>query len=57
MAVLGVDIGVTGAIALLSDAGELLEVIDMPTLADGPPAMSKCGCVRTACYSVPNKPV
>jgi crossover junction endodeoxyribonuclease RuvC len=32
----GFDIGTGGAGALLSEAGELLEVIDMPTLRDGP---------------------
>ena len=36
MSVLGVDIGATGAIALLSDQGELIDVFDMPTLHDGP---------------------
>jgi crossover junction endodeoxyribonuclease RuvC len=34
--VLGVDIGVVGAIAVLSHAGELVSVHDMPVLADGP---------------------
>jgi crossover junction endodeoxyribonuclease RuvC len=33
--IVGIDPGVTGALALLSDKGELLEVRDMPTLADG----------------------
>lgn len=36
MSVLGIDIGATGALALLSDAGELIDVWDMPTLNDGP---------------------
>ena len=36
MTILGVDIGAAGAIAALSDAGELLDVWDMPTLHDGP---------------------
>ena len=36
MIVLGVDIGNTGAIALVDGSGELLEVCDMPTLDDGP---------------------
>jgi crossover junction endodeoxyribonuclease RuvC len=36
MSVLGVDIGATGAIALLSDQGELIDVFDMPCLQDGP---------------------
>lgn len=35
-AVLGIDIGVSGAIALLDARGELREVFDMPVLADGP---------------------
>ncbi len=33
---LGVDIGVAGAIAVLTSAGALLDVFDMPVLADGP---------------------
>jgi predicted RNase H-like nuclease (RuvC/YqgF family) len=36
-AILGIDIGVTGAIALLNIAGELVDVFDMPVLQDGPP--------------------
>lgn len=36
MTIAGVDIGNTGAVALLDESGELLEVHDMPTLADGP---------------------
>ena len=36
MTVLGVDIGNTGAVALIGERGELVEVVDMPTLADGP---------------------
>ena len=36
MSVLGVDIGATGALALLEDNGQLLDVWDMPTLHDGP---------------------
>jgi hypothetical protein len=36
MAVLGVDIGLTGEIAILSEAGELIDVMDMPCLEDGP---------------------
>jgi crossover junction endodeoxyribonuclease RuvC len=31
----GVDIGVTGGIAVLSASGELIEVHEMPCLADG----------------------
>lgn len=34
--ILGVDIGKTGAVALLSPAGDLIEVRDLPTLDDGP---------------------
>ncbi len=34
--VLGVDIGATGAIALLTQGGHLLAVHDMPVLGDGP---------------------
>jgi crossover junction endodeoxyribonuclease RuvC len=34
--VLGVDIGNTGAVALIDESGDLLEVCDMPTLDDGP---------------------
>jgi crossover junction endodeoxyribonuclease RuvC len=33
---LGVDIGVTGAIAILADSGELVAVHEMPCLHDGP---------------------
>ena len=32
----GIDFGVVGAVALLTEAGELLGVEDMPVLADGP---------------------
>lgn len=34
--IIGIDIGSRGALALLSPAGELLEVADMPVLRDGP---------------------
>jgi hypothetical protein len=34
--IIGIDIGATGALALLSPAGELLEVEDMPILRNGP---------------------
>ncbi len=34
--VIGIDIGTKGALALLSPAGELIEVADMPILRDGP---------------------
>lgn len=36
MSVLGIDIGVSGALALLSDSGELLDAYEMPCLHDGP---------------------
>lgn len=34
--VIGVDIGVRGAVAILDESGALIEVHDMPTLQDGP---------------------
>jgi crossover junction endodeoxyribonuclease RuvC len=34
--ILGVDIGAAGALAVMTDAGELVDVFDMPTLRDGP---------------------
>ncbi len=34
--ILGIDIGVQGAIAILNASGELIEVHDMPVLRDGP---------------------
>lgn len=34
--ILGIDIGVAGALALLTPEGELVEVADMPILRDGP---------------------
>jgi crossover junction endodeoxyribonuclease RuvC len=36
MNVLGIDVGATGAIALLGEGGTLLDVWDMPCLRDGP---------------------
>ena len=36
MSVVGIDIEATGALALLDEAGELIEVADMPILRDGP---------------------
>ena len=36
MIILGIDIGATGALAALTDKGELVDVWDMPTLRDGP---------------------
>jgi crossover junction endodeoxyribonuclease RuvC len=35
MSLIGVDPGVTGALALLTDKGDLLDVLDMPSLVDG----------------------
>jgi crossover junction endodeoxyribonuclease RuvC len=35
-AIIGIDIGSQGAIALLTPGGDLLEVVDMPILRDGP---------------------
>jgi hypothetical protein len=34
--ILGIDIGSQGALALLDEAGALLDVADMPILRDGP---------------------
>jgi hypothetical protein len=34
--VISIDIGVAGAIALLTAEGQLIEVFDMPVLNDGP---------------------
>ena len=36
MITIGIDIGVSGAIAVLSSAGDIVEVHDMPVLRDGP---------------------
>jgi hypothetical protein len=36
MKILGVDIGLRGALALLEETGELVDVFDMPCLEDGP---------------------
>jgi crossover junction endodeoxyribonuclease RuvC len=33
---IGIDIGITGAIAILTASGELIEVHEMPVLHDGP---------------------
>ena len=44
--IIGVDIGAAGALALVDEAGELLEVADMPILATAPrtvlPSMAPC---------------
>ena len=34
--ILAIDIGRTGALALLTPAGDLLDIVDMPVVADGP---------------------
>ena len=34
--ILGFDIGRRGGIAILTDRGDLVDVLDMPTLRDGP---------------------
>jgi crossover junction endodeoxyribonuclease RuvC len=34
--IIGIDIGVTGAIALLDETGALVSVTDMPTMQNGP---------------------
>jgi hypothetical protein len=34
--ILGIDIGASRAVALLTGAGDLMDVFDMPVLADGP---------------------
>ena len=36
MSVLGIDIGVTGGVAILTDTGDLISVHEMPCLHDGP---------------------
>ena len=36
MKILGIDPGLGGAIAVLTDDGALIEIFDMPILADGP---------------------
>ena len=36
MSVLGIDIGVLGGVAILTDTGELISVHEMPCLHDGP---------------------
>jgi hypothetical protein len=34
--VLAIDIGLAGAVAVIAESGELIEIHDMPTLEDGP---------------------
>ena len=36
--ILGIDIGTTGAIAIVSSDGSLVDLVDMPVLQDGPAA-------------------
>ena len=36
MTIVAIDIGATGAVALLDEAGRLLDIEDMPVLRDGP---------------------
>jgi hypothetical protein len=52
---IGVDIGLTGGIALLTESGDLLEVHDMPCLADGltPPPRPMAGPFRCSLGSLP----
>ena len=38
--ILGIDIGLKGAIALVEESGELIAIHDMPCLADGPKGRS-----------------
>jgi crossover junction endodeoxyribonuclease RuvC len=40
MTILGIDVGVSGALALLTDDGCLIQVVDMPILKDGPAGRS-----------------
>jgi crossover junction endodeoxyribonuclease RuvC len=49
--ILGIDIGVHGAIAILDDAGRLLEIEDMPTLYDGPKGRSAVNAVLLAAWA------
>lgn len=39
MAVIGIDPGLSGAAALVDDAGRLLDVFDLPVVGDGPAAI------------------
>jgi crossover junction endodeoxyribonuclease RuvC len=43
--IIGIDPGVTGALALLSDNGDLIDVLDMPSLADGTKGRSTVNAV------------
>ena len=46
--VLGIDIGRTGAIALLSPAGDLVDVVDMPVPAGRPGTSPGGQCAHSA---------
>jgi hypothetical protein len=43
MNVLGIDVGATGALAVLTAEGELIEAFDMPSLDDGPAGRGAVG--------------
>ena len=49
--ILGIDIGISGALAMLNDVGDLLEVHDLPVLLDGAcrPPRGQCAAARCAC--------
>jgi hypothetical protein len=47
---IGIAPGMTGALALLSNEGALLEVADMPTLADGTKGRSTVNAPLLASY-------
>jgi hypothetical protein len=57
--VLGIDIGVAGAVALLGADGSLLAVDDMPVLRDGPKNRASicrllaCGMARLLGFTIP----
>jgi len=36
MKIIGIDIGITGAVAVLDGDGQLVDIHDMPVLKDGP---------------------
>jgi crossover junction endodeoxyribonuclease RuvC len=49
--ILGIDIGVTGGIAVLSASGELIEVHVMPRLADGRRAVNLLASIVSASHA------
>jgi hypothetical protein len=51
---IGIAPGMTGALALLSNEGALLEVADMPTLADGTKGRSTVNAPLLASCFVPD---